>query len=146
MVHGDVQGLSDTMSFLKSLAELGTVYESGNAEKRQMRERKAAAGLFNWEVSNVVTKISLLFLLFLIMFVFVFLGRYFCDKSSRKVGCHGRNCRLLGKSCSAGKFTIFPIQSYLFLKKLQLKILYLCCVVDANKRSMPCSGAKKPSY
>ncbi|XP_022136808.1 L-arabinokinase-like isoform X2 [Momordica charantia] len=56
VVHGDVQGLSDTMSFLKSLAELGTVYESGNAEKRQMRERKAAAGLFNWEEDIFVTR------------------------------------------------------------------------------------------
>lgn len=51
VLHGDVQGLSDTMSFLKSLAELNSVYDSGNAEKRQMRERKAAAGLFNWEVA-----------------------------------------------------------------------------------------------
>lgn len=51
MLHGDVQGLSDTMSFLKSLAELNSVYDSGKAEKRQMRERKAAAGLFNWEVA-----------------------------------------------------------------------------------------------
>ncbi|TYK14863.1 L-arabinokinase [Cucumis melo var. makuwa] len=44
VLHGDVQGLSDTMSFLKSLAELNSVYDSGMAEKRQMRERKAAAG------------------------------------------------------------------------------------------------------
>lgn len=54
ILHGDLLGLSDTMSFLKSLAELNTLYDSGkNAEKRQMRERTAAAGLFNWEVSYI---------------------------------------------------------------------------------------------
>ena len=47
-------GLSDTMSFLKSLAELNTLSDSGkNAEKRQMRERMAAANLFNWQVSYI---------------------------------------------------------------------------------------------
>ncbi|KAL0546436.1 hypothetical protein IC582_016344 [Cucumis melo] len=56
VLHGDVQGLSDTMSFLKSLAELNSVYDSGMAEKRQMRERKAAAGLFNWEEDIFVTR------------------------------------------------------------------------------------------
>lgn len=56
VLHGDVQGLSDTMSFLKSLAELNSVYDSGKAEKRQMRERKAAAGLFNWEEDIFVTR------------------------------------------------------------------------------------------
>ncbi|PQM34291.1 hypothetical protein Pyn_29605 [Prunus yedoensis var. nudiflora] len=50
ILHGDLQGLSDTMTFLKSLAELDSMYDSDkSAEKRQMRERKAAAGLFNWE-------------------------------------------------------------------------------------------------
>lgn len=49
ILHGDYQGLSDTMTFLKSLAELDVFHDSG-AEKRQMRERKAAAGLFNWQV------------------------------------------------------------------------------------------------
>lgn len=45
-------GLSDTMNFLKSLSELDAVLDSGKStEKLQMRERKAAAGLFNWEVS-----------------------------------------------------------------------------------------------
>lgn len=39
------------MSFLNSLAELDAVYETGkNTEKRQIRERMAAAGIFNWEV------------------------------------------------------------------------------------------------
>ncbi|XP_038905289.1 L-arabinokinase-like [Benincasa hispida] len=56
VLHGDVQGLSDTMSFLKSLAELNSVYDSGKTEKRQMRERKAAAGLFNWEEDIFVTR------------------------------------------------------------------------------------------
>ncbi|XP_050216691.1 L-arabinokinase-like [Mercurialis annua] len=57
ILHGDIQGLSDTMSFLKSLAELDSVYESEkNAEKRQMRERKAAAGLFNWEEDIFVAR------------------------------------------------------------------------------------------
>lgn len=51
IVHGDIHGLSDTRSFLKSLAGLDAVSGSiKNTEKRQMRERKAAAGLFNWEV------------------------------------------------------------------------------------------------
>lgn len=45
------------MTFLKSLAELDSAYESEKAtEKRQIRERKAAAGLFNWEVSLISTK------------------------------------------------------------------------------------------
>lgn len=44
-------GLSDTMNFLKSLAKLDAAYDSGkNSEKRKMRERVAAAALFNWEV------------------------------------------------------------------------------------------------
>lgn len=51
IVHGDILGLSDTKSFLKSLAGLDSINGSiKNTEKRQMRERKAAAGLFNWEV------------------------------------------------------------------------------------------------
>lgn len=54
ILHGDLLGLSDTMSFLKSLAELYTLCDAGkNAEKRQMRERMAAANLFNWEVSCI---------------------------------------------------------------------------------------------
>lgn len=44
-------GLPDTANFLKSLSELEVVFDYGkNPEKRQMRERKAAANLFNWEV------------------------------------------------------------------------------------------------
>ncbi|KAJ4848445.1 D-arabinose 1-dehydrogenase (NAD(P)(+)), partial [Turnera subulata] len=57
IVRGDLQGLSDTMSFLKSLGELDAIYESEKiAEKRQLRERKAAAGLFNWEEDIVVAR------------------------------------------------------------------------------------------
>uniref|UniRef100_A0A251L599 GHMP kinase N-terminal domain-containing protein n=1 Tax=Manihot esculenta TaxID=3983 RepID=A0A251L599_MANES len=52
ILHGDLQGLSDTTSFLNSLLELDSAYDSGkNTEKLQMWEHKAAAGLFNWEVS-----------------------------------------------------------------------------------------------
>ncbi|XP_010535813.1 PREDICTED: L-arabinokinase [Tarenaya hassleriana] len=46
IVQGDHQGLSDTISFLNSLAELGNV---GGAPERQARENLAAARLFNWE-------------------------------------------------------------------------------------------------
>ena len=39
------------MNFLKSLAKLDAAYDSGkNTEKHKMRERVAAAALFNWEV------------------------------------------------------------------------------------------------
>ncbi|KAF2283531.1 hypothetical protein GH714_011857 [Hevea brasiliensis] len=57
ILHGDLQGLSDTTSFLKSLLELDSVYDSEkNTEKLQMREHKAAAGLFNWEEHIFVTR------------------------------------------------------------------------------------------
>ena len=42
ILHGDVQGLPDTVAFLKMLSELD--------EKQTSRERKAAASLFNLEV------------------------------------------------------------------------------------------------
>lgn len=64
ILHGDLLGLSDTMSFLKSLAELEALCDSGkNAEKRHMRERIAAAGLFNWEVLYNLIKNSMHFLI-----------------------------------------------------------------------------------
>ncbi|GFZ01077.1 arabinose kinase [Actinidia rufa] len=51
ILHGDLQGLSDTMTFLKSLVDLDAVFDSGkNTEKHWIRERMAAAGIFNWEV------------------------------------------------------------------------------------------------
>lgn len=50
ILHGDPQGFPDSIFFLKSLAELDALHVSEKSgEKRQMRERKAAAGLFNWE-------------------------------------------------------------------------------------------------
>lgn len=52
ILQGDVQGLSDTWTFLKSLAKLDAVHDPENSmEKKTMRERKAAGGLFNWEVA-----------------------------------------------------------------------------------------------
>ncbi|KAJ1422513.1 Ribosomal protein S5 domain 2-type fold, subgroup [Sesbania bispinosa] len=48
ILHGDVQGLPDTVAFLKSLSELD--------EKHTRRERKAAANLFNWEEEIIVTR------------------------------------------------------------------------------------------
>ncbi|KAK9097576.1 hypothetical protein Sjap_023073 [Stephania japonica] len=57
ILHGDLHGLSDTISFLKSLSKLANEYDSEkNSEKRKMRERIAAAGLFNWEDEIVVTR------------------------------------------------------------------------------------------
>lgn len=57
ILHGDLQGLSDTMTFLKSLAELDAVYDSGkNKEKHWIRERMAAAGIFNWEEEIFVAR------------------------------------------------------------------------------------------
>ncbi|KAH0902722.1 hypothetical protein HID58_042225, partial [Brassica napus] len=50
ILQGDVQGLSDTWTFLKSLAKLDAIHDSEKGmEKKTMRERKAAGGLFNWE-------------------------------------------------------------------------------------------------
>ncbi|XP_022637961.1 L-arabinokinase isoform X1 [Vigna radiata var. radiata] len=48
ILHGDVQGLPDTMAFLHSLSEL--------EEKHKRRERKAAASLFNWQEDIFVTR------------------------------------------------------------------------------------------
>ncbi|CAM8910165.1 unnamed protein product [Rhodiola kirilowii] len=57
ILHGDVQGLSDTMAFLKSLANLDDVHDPGkNVDLLQVRERKAAAKLFNWEEEIFVTR------------------------------------------------------------------------------------------
>ncbi|KAL6344834.1 hypothetical protein AAG906_002740 [Vitis piasezkii] len=57
ILHGDVQGLSDTMNFLKSLVKLDAAYDSGkDTEKRKIRERVAAAGLFNWEEEIFVAR------------------------------------------------------------------------------------------
>ncbi|GMQ02600.1 hypothetical protein CsSME_00048747 [Camellia sinensis var. sinensis] len=57
ILHGDLQGLQDTMNFLNSLAELDAVNDSGkNTEKPWMRERMAAAGIFNWEEEIFVAR------------------------------------------------------------------------------------------
>nr|XP_043640289.1 L-arabinokinase-like [Erigeron canadensis] len=57
ILHGDVMGLPDTISFLRSLAELDIAYDSvKNTEKHHVRERKAAAGLFNWEEDIYVAR------------------------------------------------------------------------------------------
>ena len=51
ILQGDTQGLPDTISFLKSLSGLQSVVDSvKHGEKPQLRERAAAARLFNWEV------------------------------------------------------------------------------------------------
>ncbi|KAK9265993.1 hypothetical protein L1049_012493 [Liquidambar formosana] len=49
ILHGDLQGLSDTMSFLNSLAKLDSMCGLGKNIKHQMREQMAATALFNWE-------------------------------------------------------------------------------------------------
>lgn len=52
------------MTFLKSLVELDAVKDSGkNTEKHWMRERMAAAGIFNWEVLFAIQLNSLHFLI-----------------------------------------------------------------------------------
>ncbi|XP_077214407.1 L-arabinokinase-like isoform X2 [Tasmannia lanceolata] len=60
ILHGKLHDLPDTMAFLRSLAGLDSGLESldsgKNAEKRQMRERIAAAGLFNWEEEIFVAR------------------------------------------------------------------------------------------
>ncbi|KAK7260752.1 hypothetical protein RIF29_27049 [Crotalaria pallida] len=48
ILHGDVQGLPDTVAFFKTLSELG--------EKHTRRERKAAASLFIWEEEIFVAR------------------------------------------------------------------------------------------
>lgn len=51
ILHGDFLGLSDTSSFLKSLAGLDALVDSPTKTgKHTVRERKAAGRLFNWEV------------------------------------------------------------------------------------------------
>ncbi|PIN15926.1 Galactokinase [Handroanthus impetiginosus] len=57
ILHGDFMGLSDTINFLKSLSELDAILDSGKStEKHQRRERKAAAGLFNWKEDIFVAR------------------------------------------------------------------------------------------
>ncbi|KAM7265408.1 hypothetical protein ACFE04_003091 [Oxalis oulophora] len=57
ILHGDIEGFPDTRSFLKNLIELDDIYDSAmSTEKRLRRERKAAAGLFNWEEEIFVAR------------------------------------------------------------------------------------------
>ncbi|CAN1799214.1 ARA1 [Linum perenne] len=55
ILHGDLQGLSDTANFLKALGELCAIdFEKDNMD--QLRERRAAARLFNWEEEIFVAR------------------------------------------------------------------------------------------
>ncbi|THU57600.1 hypothetical protein C4D60_Mb03t05220 [Musa balbisiana] len=56
ILHGELHGLPDTMAFLKSLSGLDSITDSKNPEKRQMRERNAAAALFDWEEDIYVAR------------------------------------------------------------------------------------------
>lgn len=49
ILHGDHHGLSDTISFLKGLAELRDLADPVNHNTHQSRESLAVAALFNWE-------------------------------------------------------------------------------------------------
>ena len=53
ILHGDHHGLSDTISFLKGLAELRALADPVNHNTHQSRESLAAAALFNWEVWEI---------------------------------------------------------------------------------------------
>jgi hypothetical protein len=55
ILHGDMLGLTDTMSFLKSLS--GLVENDTRTPEKQPRERAAASVLFDWEVYNSVSNI-----------------------------------------------------------------------------------------
>ena len=52
ILHGDMQGLTDTMSFLKSLS--GLAGNDPRSPEKQTRERTAASVLFDWEVLSSV--------------------------------------------------------------------------------------------
>ncbi|KAF3968213.1 hypothetical protein CMV_007874 [Castanea mollissima] len=55
ILHGDPRDYPDTIGFLKSLAELDAVHDSEKSGETR-RERKAAAGLFNWEDEIFVSR------------------------------------------------------------------------------------------
>ncbi|KAL9339832.1 hypothetical protein Peur_068847 [Populus x canadensis] len=56
ILHGDPQGLPDTMAFLKSLADIGAGHDSKKDTEDEVREDLAAAGLFNWEEEIFVAR------------------------------------------------------------------------------------------
>ncbi|RLN09684.1 L-arabinokinase [Panicum miliaceum] len=54
ILHGDMQGLTDTMSFLKSLS--GLAGNDPRSPEKQTRERTAASVLFDWEEGIYVAR------------------------------------------------------------------------------------------
>ncbi|XP_015693699.2 L-arabinokinase-like [Oryza brachyantha] len=54
ILHGDMQGLPDTMAFLKSLSELNQIELKSN--KKQPGERIAASVLFDWEEEMYIAR------------------------------------------------------------------------------------------
>ncbi|WOL08538.1 L-arabinokinase-like isoform X1 [Canna indica] len=54
ILHGELHGLPDTMAFLKSLSGLNSVADPKSL--RQIRERAAAAALFDWEEEIYVAR------------------------------------------------------------------------------------------
>ncbi|KZV49017.1 L-arabinokinase-like [Dorcoceras hygrometricum] len=56
ILHGDHRGLSDTIGFLKSLAELHALGNQGSVDKHMSRESQAAAAMFNWEEEIIVSR------------------------------------------------------------------------------------------
>ncbi|RWW11689.1 hypothetical protein BHE74_00044356 [Ensete ventricosum] len=53
ILHGELHDFPDTMAFLRSLSALDSVAEPRSPERRQIRERVAAAALFDWEVEDI---------------------------------------------------------------------------------------------
>lgn len=58
ILHGDVQGLPDTIAFLRSLAALVNVVDAGVNTEKCKREHKAAARVFNWEVFFIEAEVT----------------------------------------------------------------------------------------
>ncbi|XP_055822494.1 L-arabinokinase-like isoform X4 [Solanum dulcamara] len=56
ILHGDHQGLQDTLGFLKSLAEMESSGRPQNNNKLQTREHLAASAIFNWEEEIFVSR------------------------------------------------------------------------------------------
>ncbi|XP_016580261.1 L-arabinokinase isoform X3 [Capsicum annuum] len=56
ILHGDHQGLPDTLGFLKSLAEIESSGNPQNNIKLQTREHLAAAAMFSWEEEIFVSR------------------------------------------------------------------------------------------
>ncbi|TMW88487.1 hypothetical protein EJD97_018509 [Solanum chilense] len=56
ILHGDHQGLPDTLGFLKSLAEMESSGRPQNNNKLQTRGHLAASAMFNWEEEIFVSR------------------------------------------------------------------------------------------